>query len=74
MTDNRGNTGNTSGGDQDVQYRENVPQERVQDNENWDTGTPKDPGEGAKEEYWDETSDDNGEDDAGTGTGSASQG
>ncbi|WP_425148091.1 hypothetical protein [Deinococcus sp.] len=60
--------------DGDVQYRQNVPQERVQDNENWDTGTPKNPGEAAKEEYWDDTSDANKEEDAGTGTGSASQG
>ncbi|GGQ98248.1 hypothetical protein [Deinococcus ruber] len=64
MTDNTG--GAEQGGE--VQYRENVPQERVQDNENWDTGTPKQVDEEQKEEYWDDASDENAEDDAGTGT------
>ena len=56
------------------QFQANVPQERVQDNGNWDTGTPKDPGQGAKEDYWDGVSDENAEDGAGAGSGSASQG
>ena len=73
MTD-RTDGADSSGQDADAQYRENVPQERVQDNENWDTGTPKNPGQGAKDEYWDGTSDENKEDDAGTGTGSSSNG
>ncbi|ULH15672.1 hypothetical protein MF271_03255 [Deinococcus sp. KNUC1210] len=65
MTDNKG--GAEQGGE--AQYSENVPQERVQDNENWETGTPKQVDEETKEDYWDGANDENAEDDAGTGTG-----
>ncbi|WP_424949311.1 hypothetical protein [Deinococcus sp.] len=56
------------------QFQTNVPQERVQDNQNWDTGTPKDPGQGAREDYWEDVSDENAEDEAGAGTGGTSNG
>jgi hypothetical protein len=53
----------------DSQAKDNVPQEAAVTNENWDTGTPKDPGQGAKDGYWNEVSDENAETDAGTATG-----
>ncbi|GGJ62334.1 hypothetical protein [Deinococcus aquiradiocola] len=48
-------------GDQPVeqQFEENVPQEQVQDNANWDTGTPKDPPAEDKEGYWEQVTDEN---------------
>jgi hypothetical protein len=64
-------TGTTGDQPVDVQYEEQVPQEQVQDNAAWDTGTEKDPPEGDKQEYWDRVSDENGEEDAGAGTGGA---
>ncbi|WP_424949308.1 hypothetical protein [Deinococcus sp.] len=52
-------------GDQPVEYQENVPQEQVQDNANWDTGTEKDPPAEDKQEYWDQVTDENKEQGAG---------
>jgi hypothetical protein len=68
-------TGSGTTGDQpvNVEYQENVPQEQVQDNANWDTGTEKDPPPEDKKEYWDQVSDENQEDGAGMGTGGAGQ-
>ena len=62
-------------GDQpvDVQSEDNVPQEQVQDNAKWNTGTEKDPPQEDKDAYWDQVSDDNQEEEAGAGTGGAGQ-
>lgn len=46
--------------------RDNVPQEQVQDNPNWQTGTPKTPGEEQTDAHWDQAGDGNA--DAGAGT------
>lgn len=51
------------------QAKENVPQEAAVTNETWDTGTPKDPGQGDKDQYWDQVSDEHAEPEAGTATG-----
>ncbi|EYB69751.1 hypothetical protein DEIPH_ctg002orf0079 [Deinococcus phoenicis] len=53
--------GNPGTGPQD-----NVPQEQVQTNANWDTGGEKTPSQGKQDRYWDQTSDSNR--DAGAGT------
>ncbi|WP_407570624.1 hypothetical protein [Deinococcus altitudinis] len=70
MTDSE-KTGSGTTGDQpvNVEYEKNVPQEQVQSNEKWDTGTEKDPSEADKQEYWDQTTDENAEDGAGMATG-----
>ena len=77
MTDSE-ETGSGTTGDQpvnvepgDVEYEKNVPQEQVQSNEKWDTGTEKDPPEADKQEYWEQVTDENAEDGAGMGTGGA---
>lgn len=62
------------GAEAGAEYEKNVPQEQVQDNDKWDTGTEKDLPTEDKKEYWDQVSDENGESDAGTGTGGAGQG
>ena len=59
-------TGTTGDQPVDVEYQENVPQEQVQDNANWDTGTEKDPPAEDKQEYWDKVSDEQREDGAGS--------
>ncbi|GAA5533247.1 hypothetical protein E5F05_09675 [Deinococcus metallilatus] len=46
--------------------QDNVPQERVQTNPNWDTGGEKTPSERKQDRYWDQVNDDNR--DAGAGT------
>lgn len=72
MTDST-KTGSGTTGDQpvDVEYEKNVPQEQVQDNAKWDTGTEKDPPPEDKQEYWDQVTDENAEEGAGMGTGGA---
>lgn len=57
-----------------AEYEKNVPQEQVQDNDKWDTGTEKDLPTEDKKEYWDQVSDENAENGAGMGTGGAGQG
>lgn len=39
--------------------QDNVPQEQVQDNPNWQTGTPKTPGEDQTDSHWAQAGDDN---------------
>ncbi|WP_104991290.1 hypothetical protein [Deinococcus sp. NW-56] len=46
--------------------QDNVPQEQVQDNPNWQTGTPKTPNEGQTDAHWGQVGDENA--DAGAGT------
>ncbi|MGY2893051.1 hypothetical protein [Deinococcus sp. UYEF24] len=77
MTDSEPSSSEKAGsgttGDQpvNVEYEKNVPQEQVQDNAKWDTGTEKDPPEADKQEYWDQVTDENAEDGAGTAVGGA---
>lgn len=59
-------TGTTGDQPVEVEYQENVPQEQVQDNATWDTGTEKDPPEADKQDYWDKVSDEAKEDGAGS--------
>lgn len=60
--------------EQAVEYETNVPQEQVQENATWDTGSDKDLPSADKKEYWQQVSDENAEDGAGMGTGGAGQG
>ena len=50
-----------------VQYEKNVPQEQVQNNDKWDTGTEKDLPTTDKNEYRDQVSDEYAKNGAGTG-------
>ncbi|GAA5512569.1 hypothetical protein Dcar01_01285 [Deinococcus carri] len=53
--------------------QDNVPQERIKTNPNWDTGGEKTPSEGQQDRYWDQTSDDNRDAGADTPTTGQSQ-
>ncbi|MFC4456486.1 hypothetical protein [Deinococcus sonorensis] len=53
--------------DLDVEFKENVPQERVQDNENW--GEENLSADERRPEYWSDVTDENAEDGAGLPTG-----
>ncbi len=52
-----------------AEYERNVPQEQVQNNDRWDTGTEKKLPTEDKSEYWEQVSDENAENGAGMGTG-----
>ena len=55
------------GAEAGIKYEKNVPQEHVQNNDKRDTGTEKDLPTTDRNEYWDQVSDENAENGAGTG-------
>lgn len=50
-----------------AEYETNVPQEQVQNNDRWDTGSGKELPTEDRKEYWGQVSDENAENGAGMG-------
>lgn len=48
--------------------QDNVPQENIETNANWDTGSEKTPSQNQENQYWDQVGDDNRDGGAGTPT------